>query len=415
VAAVAVALAAAAAAVAVALACGAYNGGMETYAIRTENLGRTYKLPRRRWPPAPAQRSAPPEPTANGQPATATAANGQPHGQPPGQPAAATAANVLTALRDVNLEVRTGELFGLLGPNGAGKTTLIKILTTLLAPTEGKAWVNGLDVVTQARQIRPQINMVSGGESSGYGVLTVRENLWLFAQMYGVPTALAHERIDRMLEVVGLSDRARTKVSHLSTGLRQKMNFCRGFITDPCILFLDEPTLGLDVTSARAIRRFVRQWLKESPQRTLLLTTHYMMEADELCDRIAIIDSGQVLKCDTPAGLKRQAQRHPIYTLSITPGHTPGQERWRRLAGQPGIEQLTLWEQPTHIDLRAALTEDSAIGVLVQAVVDSGSRILNLHKAEPTLEDVFIELVGRGLESTPGTATAAERTEPVGR
>lgn len=364
---------------------------MQTHAIRTENLGRTYKLPRRKQSPTTNRATDNGAASANGAAATngATAANG----------AAARTANVLTALRGVNLEIGQGELFGLLGPNGAGKTTLIKILTTLLAPTEGRAWVNGLDVVTQARQIRPQINMVSGGETSGYGVLTVRENLWLFAQMYGVPTTLAHQRIDRMLEIVGLSDRARTKVSHLSTGLRQKMNFCRGFITDPRILFLDEPTLGLDVTSARTIRRFVRDWLQEDPRRTLLLTTHYMMEADELCDRIAIIDSGQVLKCDTPAGLKRQVQRYPIYTLSITPGHTPGYERWRTLAGVPGIEQLTISEKPTHIDLRAALTEDSAVGVLVQAVVDSGSRILNLHKAEPTLEDVFIELVGRGLDN----------------
>src|SRR5262249_30368470 len=136
------------------------------------------------------------------------------------------------ALDQVSLEVHPGELFGLLGPNGAGKTTLIKILTTLLAPSSGTAKVDGLDVVTQANQIRPLINMVSGGESSGYGILNVRENLWLFARIYGVPTALAQERIDRLLGVVGLTDKATSRISHLSTGQRQKMNFCRGFITD---------------------------------------------------------------------------------------------------------------------------------------------------------------------------------------
>src|SRR5262249_19727033 len=161
-------------------------------------------------------------------------------------------------LDGVSLEVRPGELFGLLGPNGAGKTTLIKILTTLLAPSAGRAWVDGLDVVTEADRIRPRINMVSGGESSGYGILNVRENLWRFGRIYGVPAAVAFERIDKMLGIVGLTDKGGTRISHLSTGQRQKMNFCRGFITDPRILFLDEPTLGLDVTSARAIRTFIK-------------------------------------------------------------------------------------------------------------------------------------------------------------
>ena len=134
--------------------------------------------------------------------------------------------------------------------------------------------------------------MVSGGETSGYGILTVRENLWLFSQLYGVPRKEARQRIDTLLAAVGLTEKADTRISHLSTGLRQKMNFCRGFVTGPKVLFLDEPTLGLDVTAARTIRRFVRDWMGERPERTLLLTTHYMMEADELCDRVAIIHRG---------------------------------------------------------------------------------------------------------------------------
>src|SRR5262249_15045701 len=134
------------------------------------------------------------------------------------------AEKTLMALAGVSLEVRPGELFGLLGPNGAGKTTLIKILTTLLAPTSGAAFIDGLDVMTQAEAIRPRINMVSGGESSGYGLLNVWENLWMFSQLYGVSTKTARERIDRMLEVVGLRECAKTKISELSTGMRQKMN-----------------------------------------------------------------------------------------------------------------------------------------------------------------------------------------------
>ncbi len=299
------------------------------------------------------------------------------------------------ALDGVSLEVHPGELFGLLGPNGAGKTTLIKILTTLLAPTAGTAHVDGLDVVTEADKLRPRINMVSGGESSGYGILNVRENLWLFARIYGVPTALAHERIDKMLEVVGLTDKAKSRVSHLSTGQRQKMNFCRGFITDPKILFLDEPTLGLDVTSARAIRAFIKEWMKERAERTLLLTTHYMAEADELCDRLAIIDKGKVLACDTPANLKRRVQKYPLYALTLAPG--VGSDGWADIGKLPGVHQSTTSTTPTTVELKVSLFEEPVIGSVVQALVTAGVHILSLKKVEPTLEDVFIELVGHGL------------------
>src|SRR5438477_6344125 len=211
----------------------------------------------------------------------------------------------LVALDGVDLEVYEGELFGLLGPNGAGKTTLIKILTTLLAPTSGVCYVDGLDVVKQAGEVRHRINMVSGGETSGYGILTVRENLWMFSQFYGVTWRDANARITEMLKIVELEDKAGTRISALSTGQRQRINFCRGFITDPKGIFLDEPTLGLDVNAARIVRDFTRDWMQRHPDRTVLLTTHYMAEADELCDRIAIIDHGKVLACDTPANLKK--------------------------------------------------------------------------------------------------------------
>jgi ABC-2 type transport system ATP-binding protein len=163
----------------------------------------------------------------------------------------------LVALANVNLKIEQGELFGLLGPNGAGKTTLIKILTTLLAPTTGRACVAGHDVITAPQLVRPRINMVSGGESSGYGLLTVRENLWMFSQFYGVPSKEAYQRIGGLLKRVGIFDRRHTKSSDLSTGLRQKMNIVRGFMTDPQVLFLDEPTLGLDVGASREVRHCI--------------------------------------------------------------------------------------------------------------------------------------------------------------
>jgi ABC-2 type transport system ATP-binding protein len=343
---------------------------MTEFAIRTEDLTRTYRRKRRRgW----FRRKKPDDGAAE-----------------------------FTALNRVNLEVQPGELFGLLGPNGAGKTTLIKILTTLLAPTSGKAWVDGLDVKAEQHALRPRINVVSGGESSGYGILTVRENLWMFARIYGVPNQQIRQRTDRMLEVVGLADKANSRVSHLSTGQRQKMNFCRGFITDPKILFLDEPTLGLDVTAARSIRQFIRQWMKEDGRRTLLLTTHYMAEADELCDRLAIVDRGKILACDTPANLKRRVQERPIFELSLAPGANGVAD----VSGLPGVHQATRTETPTTIELKVSLDEEAAIGGVVQQVAGGGARILTLKKVELTLEDVFIELVGRRLDDAEGAPDA---------
>ncbi|MCI0700741.1 MAG: ABC transporter ATP-binding protein [Planctomycetia bacterium] len=346
---------------------------MNPIAIGTNNLSRTYRKARKRrwwW----------------SKPKSSTEAN---------------EAQEFIALDQVSLEVPQGELFGLLGPNGAGKTTLIKILTTLLAPSAGTAQVDGLDVVKDAQKIRPLINMVSGGESSGYGILNVRENLWLFARIYGVPTALAKERIERMLGVVGMTEKGDSRISHLSTGQRQKMNFCRGFITDPKILFLDEPTLGLDVTSARGIRAFIKEWMKEKPDRTLLLTTHYMAEADELCDRLAIIDKGKVLACDSPANLKRQVQKYPLYELSLA----PGANGWAEVESLPGVHQSTATTTPTTVELKVSLHDEPAIGAVVQSLVTSGGRILTMKKVEPTLEDVFIERVGHGLsdEATPAS------------
>ncbi|MEI6796463.1 MAG: ABC transporter ATP-binding protein, partial [Methanomassiliicoccales archaeon] len=196
----------------------------------------------------------------------------------------------VTALDGVDLEVKEGELFGLLGPNGAGKTTLIKIMCTLLLPTSGSVKVLGHDVVDDFQAIRPRINMVSGGETSGYGLLTVRENLWMFSQFYGIPGKEARRRIDEVLEQFGLLDKGDSKVRAISTGQRQKMNVARGFITDPDLLFLDEPTLGLDVSASFVVREYIRRWLHEKKGRTILLTTHYMAEAEDMCERVAIID-----------------------------------------------------------------------------------------------------------------------------
>ena len=301
----------------------------------------------------------------------------------------------LIALQDVNLQVRQGELFGLLGPNGAGKTTLIKILTTLLAPNSGWARVAGFDVAKEPNKVRPLINMVSGGESSGYGLLTVRENLWMFSQFYGLPSKQSYERIDALLKMVGLEDRMHTKSSDLSTGLRQKMNIVRGFLTDPQVLFLDEPTLGLDVGASRDVRNLIRNWLDQDKTRTLLLTTHYMVEADELCDRVAIINHGRVLAFDSPSSLKQSLQREPLFEIKVSSMNGLNVSTLEHL---PGVRKATSQSIDGLTALNFSLQEEAALAGIFNRLTESNIKIMRLDKHEPTLEDVFVNLVGRSMD-----------------
>jgi len=300
------------------------------------------------------------------------------------------------ALEGVDLRVERGECFGLLGPNGAGKTTLIKILTTLLLPTTGTATVAGFDVVSDPLQVRKRINMVSGGDTSGYGILTVRETLHLFARLYGVPHAEARRRANALMDVTGLGPKADSLLSSLSTGMKQKLNFARAFMSDPDIVFLDEPTLGLDVEAARDIRAFVTRWIEERPERTVLLTTHYMVEADELCGRVAIIDRGQILALDTPRALKRAISSEPVFELQIGTGTA----QFEDLRDVIGVRSLSHHAHPGTgaIELRVAVVEDEVIGEVLGRLKERGAPVLNLTKSEPTLETVFVHLVGRGLE-----------------
>jgi ABC-2 type transport system ATP-binding protein len=306
----------------------------------------------------------------------------------------------VVALQGVDLEVEPGEFFGLLGPNGAGKTTLIKILTTLLLPSEGSAKIFGFDVERQVKQIRRIMNMVAGGEQSGYGLLTVREQLWMFSQFYGLPTKDGWRRVDELIEAVGLEEQQEQRVSTLSTGQRQKMNVARGLLNDPWIFFLDEPTLGLDVAAARAVRELVLAWKAAVPGRTVLLTTHYMAEADELCERIAIVDHGRILALGTPEELKRRVQRESVFRLEVD-RLDGGPASLRRLPGvlsaaaaaarDDGLDRQT-------VEINLSLVDDSVLGAVVGTLAERGSHILGLRKSEPSLEDVFVELVGRGFD-----------------
>jgi ABC-2 type transport system ATP-binding protein len=324
----------------------------------------------------------------------------------------------VVALDGIDLQVEPGELFGLLGPNGAGKTTLIKILTTLLLPTAGTAKVFGFDVARQTRELRRIMNIVSGGEQSGYGLLHVREQLWMFSQFYGLAVRDGWKRVDELIEAVGLTEQANQKVSSLSTGERQKLNLARGLLNDPWILFLDEPTLGLDVSAARGVRELVQNWQKAVSGRTILLTSHYMAEVDQLCDRLAIVDRGRILAIGTSAELKRRVQSESIFELEVDrlPDGTPS------LARLPGVLSAV---KPTASDADAAadrqtfrvkltLADDAALAGVVAELGKMHASIVALAKSEPTLEDVFVELVGRGFQEREQD-TSDESDRPTDR
>ncbi|MBU6422623.1 MAG: ABC transporter ATP-binding protein [Chloroflexi bacterium] len=219
------------------------------------------------------------------------------------------------AVDGIDLEVQAGEIFGVLGPNGAGKSTTLKMLATLLEPTSGEAEVLGIDVRRHPREVRAHLGAMLSGERSLYWKLTGRENLEYFAALYHVPPRETRARIDGALEEVHLSDRAEDYVERYSTGMRQRLALARALLPDPPLLILDEPTLGLDPQAARDLRERVRALRRQG--RTVLLTTHYMEEADQLCDRIAIVDHGRVVALDTPSALKRGRRAQEAARLRV--------------------------------------------------------------------------------------------------
>jgi len=292
------------------------------------------------------------------------------------------------ALKDISFCVGKGELFGLLGPNGAGKTTMVKILITLLIPTSGTATILGNDVVKEAEKLRSRIGFVLGGERGVYWRLTGRDNLRYFADLYGLPPKESRERISRLLKLVGLAERGDDKVEGYSRGMKQRLHIARCLLHDPQILFLDEPTLGLDPVGAREMRALIKQFQREG--RTIFLTTHYMFEADELCDRVAVIHKGRLTALDSPKELKSFVADLHIIECEVY-GLLPRQtERIKKLSS---VTDVAIREEDGVQRVFIHTKEGGAVMPKLISIL-KGTRVGDINLREPTLEDAYVRLVG---------------------
>jgi len=291
------------------------------------------------------------------------------------------------AVRGVSFAIEEGELFGLLGPNGAGKTTTIKMLITLLIPTSGQARVLGRDVVEDARWVRERIGYVFGGDRGLYERVPAIDNLRYFAELYGVPARDQRRRIDEMLDLVGLRGRENERVEGYSRGMRQRLHIARGLLHDPPVVFLDEPTIGVDPVGARDLRATIDS-LRQAGK-TVLLTTHYMFDADALCDRIAVIAKGSLLAEGTPQELKSRVADRTVVEIEAYGVEDASLERLRR------IEEVTSVSVEERDQSQLLLVQSAAGLEITQRLLAelNGARIGRVASREPTLEDAYVALV----------------------
>ena len=292
------------------------------------------------------------------------------------------------AVRGISFSVERGELFGLLGPNGAGKTTTIKMLITLLLPTSGEARVLGRDVVAEAREVRKRIGYVFGGDRGLYERLSALDNLRYFAELYGVSGRAQRARIAEVLELVGLTGRENERVEGYSRGMRQRLHIARGILHDPEVVFLDEPTIGVDPVGARQLRGTIADLVTAG--KTVLLTTHYMFEADTLCDRIAVIAKGRIVGEGTPAELKAQVADGHVTEIEVFGVDEPTVARLRAL---DGVTSVVVEDQDQRQLLVVQTTADRELTAPLLALLE-GTEVGRVSSREPTLEDAYVALVG---------------------
>ena len=301
----------------------------------------------------------------------------------------------LKAVDDISFNVENGEIFGFLGPNGAGKSTTMMILTTLLKPTSGQALVSGFDVQTQPKQVRLKIGYVQQ-ETTVDEYLSGRENLLLQARLNHIPKDLINKRIDEILELIELSDKQDKAVVTYSGGMRKRLDIAGGLLHRPKVLFLDEPTVGLDIQTRRKIWEYIKKIHKEFDM-TIFLSTHYMEEADQLCDRIGIIDGGKIQVIDSPQNLK-SAMGKEVISLTIENGDTEK----AFLSELNKIELINKINQDQNKITLFASKGTEVIPKIFQISSDLKVKINSLSLTQPTLDDVFISYTGHEIRDDDG-------------
>ncbi|HWP92644.1 MAG TPA: ABC transporter ATP-binding protein [Thermodesulfobacteriota bacterium] len=303
----------------------------------------------------------------------------------------------ITALQEVNIQVRKGELFGLLGPNGAGKTTLIKILCTLVLPTSGKAFVGGLDVTKEGRSIRRIIGYVISDERSFYWRLTGRQNLKFFAKLNNIPNSEADTRIDRVLEFLELADNAERMFKDYSTGMRQKLAIARGLLTNPEIIFMDEPTRSLDPITVQNLRTLVKDKIVGEEKKTVVFATHNLQEAQDICDRVGIIHKGQLKAVGSVEEIRRKLGTDKKYVMKLK---ALEYESLKKIISVSSVRKIRFMENGSHPDYIQIEVEtadgDGSIPSLIKQIVDAGAKVYSLHEEETSLEELFSRVIDRG-------------------
>jgi len=296
--------------------------------------------------------------------------------------------NGFTAVDHVDIHVNEGEVYGLLGPNGAGKSTLIRMLTTLSNPTEGTAKVGGYDIVNEAEKVRETVGMVSE-KMIMYDRLTAYENLRLFAKLYNVPKSEMGSRIEELLKIVNMSKWADEQIGKFSTGMKQRINVIRALVSMPRVVFMDEPTLGLDPQSTADIREFIKR-LNEKDGLTIVLTTHIMNEADVLCDRIGLIDKGKIAAQGSPAELKGLISEKGNTVVELDLAAAP-HDAAERLRAVPGVVSAGQKEN----SVKVIVSREDAFQEVIDAAGRLGLKLRNASVSQPSLEDVFLHFTGR--------------------
>ena len=305
-----------------------------------------------------------------------------------------------TAVKGISFQVESGEIFGLLGPNGAGKSTLIRMMTTLIPPTSGTAVVSGFDIARDADGVRRAIGVIPQAMTSDLE-LSVEENLIIFAKLYGVPREKRKRLIDELLDAVELTQWRDKQVRMLSGGMRRRVEIARGLVHEPRVFFLDEPTTGLDPVSRVHVWELLQR-VKEQRELTVLITTHYMDEADKLCDRIAIVDHGQLVALGSPLTLKASIPGRNFVEVSFSdvPTEWPG-----RLQSLPYVEEVT---SEGHVFRLASGNGAMTTTALMGAAADAGIAVQSLSVHGTTLDDVFVHYTGSSLRDALQTPSAAD-------